>query len=88
MDNDLIKNGWAGIEVADKEYARLENNFTKFKIVGDSDDKPGVPIWKFAQRLNGGEHIKTWYQETGDCVSMGMAQAGNYLTAAAIAYYV
>lgn len=87
MDNNLIRNGWAGIEIADKEYARLENNFTKFKIVGISDDKPGVPIWRFAQRLNDGEHLKTWYQETGDCVSMGMAQAGNYLTAAAICHY-
>lgn len=87
MSNSLMANGWLGIETADREFSRLQDNFINFQIVGAGEDKPGIPIWQFAKRLNNGDHIKTWYQETGDCVSMGAAQAGNYLTAAAICHY-
>lgn len=86
-DKNLIANGWAGIKWGDYAFGKLEKAFIPFRIVGDGSDKPGVPIWRFTKRLNKGENIKTWYQETGDCVSMGAAQAGNYLTAAAICYY-
>jgi len=57
-----------------------------FVIQGQGNDKPGVPIWEFAKRVNGGQHLPTLKQEIGDCVSFGCAQAGMYMSAFEIAW--
>jgi hypothetical protein len=36
-------------------------------------------LWDYARRAGGGEHLPTYRQEVGDCVSMGAANAVNYL---------
>lgn len=80
-------NGWLGPQEADKAFEQLQDQFIKFRIVGKSTDKAPAPVWRYAQRINNGENIKTWNQETGDCVSMGAAQALNYMQCADIAYF-
>ena len=35
-------------------------------------------LWKFTRLANGGAHIPTWRQESGDCVSMGWSNAVAY----------
>ena len=44
-----------------------------------------VKFWDYAKRINGGKHFPTFRQETGDCVSMGAANAINYLQAVQLA---
>lgn len=70
--------GWVG-EIAEREFARLSDHFKTFRISGNARTEPGPHIWEYAKRINGGKHLPTWYQQTGDCVSMGMTQAGQYL---------
>ena len=81
--------GWLGPEVAEPEFARLSSNFIPFQIYGSAEapvrTSPGTPIWEFAKRVNGGQHLPTWKQESGDCVSMGCAQAGQYMSVFEIA---
>lgn len=81
--------GWLGPEVAEPEFARLSSNFIPFQIYGSAEapvrTSPGTPIWEFAKRVNGGQHLPTWRQESGDCVAMGCAQAGQYMSVFEIA---
>jgi hypothetical protein len=42
-------------------------------------------LWKFGKLSNGGKHIATWKQESGDCVSMGWSNAIAYRQAFQIA---
>lgn len=42
-------------------------------------------LWKFAKLVNGGKHLPTWRQESGDCTSMAESQAGNYAQVCRIA---
>ena len=49
-----------------------------------SSEGAQVELWDYAQQINGGEHFPTFRQETGDCVSMGAANAVNYLQAVQI----
>lgn len=51
---------------------------------GESSAGAQVSLWHFAQRINGGRHFPTFCQETGDCVSMGAANALMYLQAVQI----
>jgi len=69
--------GWIP-ELVEPEWEKLKHNFTPFSCVGGLD-KPGPPIWEFSKLVNGGQHLKTWFQQTGDCVSMGATQATEYL---------
>lgn len=79
------REGWAGAELASDgppapQFADL--------IAGDdwqSSEGAQVYLWEYAQRINGGKHFPTFRQETGDCVSMGAANAVNYLQAVQIA---
>ena len=70
--------GWAGEKAAVAAYEQCKDQFSKFNIVGSTPSEPGPPIWEYAKKLNGGQHLPTWQQESGDCVSMGMVQAGQY----------
>ena len=69
--------GWRG-EIAEQEYSRLAKSFAPWVCEGGMAE-PGPPIWEAAKELNDGKHLPTWYQQTGDCVSMGASQAGQYL---------
>lgn len=42
-----------------------------FVIQGQGADKPGPPIWEFAKRVNGGQHLPTLKQAIGDCCVAG-----------------
>ncbi len=53
-------------------------------IAAPPTDRPGkkktfVPIWEVVKLYNYGEHLPTLKQEIGDCVGVGLAQAGQYL---------
>lgn len=84
---DMFTNGWAGIEVADKAYASLEKNFIPFRISGAGPSKPGVPIWRYVKRINGGKQNRTFKQQTGDCCSMGATHAIEYGSVAGALIY-
>lgn len=43
-----------------------------------SGEGQSAELWKFAKAANGGKHIATWKQESGDCVSMGATNAQAY----------
>jgi hypothetical protein len=76
--------GWLGAETAEPEFARLAGEFSEFQLYGDEPPMVGVDrpfVWDFAKKINNGEHLPTYYQQVGDCVSMGAAHAGNYLSA-------
>lgn len=75
--------GWAS-QYAEQAYQELAHRFTPFVCQGGLD-KPGPPVWEFAKLVNGGQHLPAWNQETGDCVSMGAVQAGQYLSCYQIA---
>lgn len=70
--------GWRE-DHAEEAYAALAHRFTKLPVM-KAPDKPGPPIWQVAKRVFGGKHLPTWFQETGDCVSMGATNAGQYLS--------
>jgi len=70
--------GWIP-ELAEPAYKQTIHEFIPFQFQTRPLTKPGLPIWEFAKKVIGGQHIPTWRQETGDCVSMGAVQAGQYL---------
>ena len=70
--------GWRH-DKSEAAYARLRRQFLPFQLFGDVRTTPGTPIWEYARRVLGGRLPFTWEQQTGDCVSMGAAQAGQYL---------
>ena len=73
----------------DADKVDLENveAFQTFALADPSQSSEGanVLLWEKAKQINGGEHFPTYRQETGDCVSMGAANAVNYLQAVQIA---
>lgn len=74
--------GWAGPEAV--EAARpLTESLPRFQVVGLTEDnsKRNVRLWEFAKKVNGGDHIPTYRQEVGDCVSFGCKNAIEYLQA-------
>lgn len=77
-----VLHGWAGKKEADRAYAKLEKRFSPLRAC--ASDKTSEYLWRYTKRLNGGENLPPQVQETGDCVSFAMAQAGRYLTAVAI----
>jgi len=74
--------GWADPGVVQQEVARLSAGLPKFSIAkrfADDNKKKRVVLWDAAKKVNGGKHLPTFRQEIGDCVSMGAANALNYL---------
>ena len=79
------REGWSGDDGVGDVFADLPT----FQVVGSNGygDSEGAKVflWEFAQQVNGGKHLPTYRQETGDCVSMGAANAINYLQTTQIA---
>lgn len=78
--------GWAGQDVAEKAFAKYEDAFPKFFISGQTEATDGkrMVLWEFSQKVLG-HHIPTFYQQIGDCVSMGASNAMEYLQCVEIA---
>lgn len=61
-----VQNGWLGETIVPIAAA------PELNIVGAPSSEGAVrKLWEFCQQVNGGKHLPTWRQETGDCVSMG-----------------
>lgn len=81
--------GW-NETIAKAEAPVIAASMPKFAIT-DADGKvlsgegKSAELWKFAKLVNGGKHIATWRQESGDCVSMGWSNAIAYRQAYQIA---
>lgn len=75
--------GWAGEAIAAEAWSLLSDQMPAFEIRAPSDSSAGrrLVLWDFTRRLAGGEHLPTHQQEIGDCVSMGAANAVDYLAA-------
>ncbi|MDB5390864.1 MAG: hypothetical protein JWM11_6510 [Planctomycetaceae bacterium] len=81
--------GW-NEQAAKTEAPRIAALMPKFAITnseGDSVSGAGkfAELWKFGKLSNGGKHLGTWKQESGDCVSMGWSNAIAYRQAFQIA---
>lgn len=74
--------GWAGLSVASAAHEKLAHRFVPVRSA--PSDKTSEFLWRYTKRLNGGKNLAPQVQETGDCVSFAMAQAGRYLTAVSI----
>jgi len=70
--------GWQ-YKIAGEEFARLASLFLPFVFQGDARNTPGTPIWDIARKVLGGKLPPTWHQQSGDCVSTGAVQAGQYV---------
>lgn len=79
--------GWLGPKAAERAFAKLGPTFPKFFIFDQTRLSEGrrMVLWDFAKKINQGRHLPTFRQEIGDCVSMGAANAVNYLAATEIA---
>jgi hypothetical protein len=85
--------GWAaeelgGMKAVEAEFEKLAANFSSFEsVIGSAAPAPlkRKKVWEYGKLVNGGQHLPTGYQETGDCVSWGMRQAGQYRSAWEIA---
>lgn len=75
--------GWAGQDVADKAYTKLEKEFVPFRWKVDKDHTEEF-LWRYEKRLNDGKNLTPLTQETGDCTSFATAHAGRALTAVEI----
>jgi hypothetical protein len=73
--------GWLGAEKAAQAWEILAANFIPFRITGQwrPRDSVRVVLWEAAKKMLG-QHIRTFKQEIGDCVSFGAANAIMYLT--------
>ena len=81
--------GWDE-KTAKSEAPAIAAQMPKFAILdGDGNQVSGAgknaELWRFAKLANGGRHIPTFKQESGDCVSMGWSNAIAYLQAGLIA---
>ncbi len=78
--------GWAGPHVV-REAAPIIAAMPPFAIDGVQRDnaRANVRLWQFARAVRGGSDLPTFRQEIGDCVSMGAANAVNYLACTQIA---
>lgn len=70
----LAKQESPGIAALMPKFAIRDNDGNVISGEGKSSE-----LWKFAKVANGGKHIPTWKQGSGDCVSMGNSNAGAYL---------
>ena len=79
-----IQAGWSASKFRPAQEALIKaGQIREFGFTDSSTkrDAPGVPIWEFAKKVNGGKHIENIAQETGDCVSFGMASVITYRSA-------
>lgn len=83
---DFDNLGWAGQKVAEAAYEEYQDSFSEFQVIGAEGapvDSRGavVNMWDATKKLNNGQQLSVWRQETGDCVSMGDANGVDYLAA-------
>lgn len=74
--------GW-NETIAKAEAPRIAAQMPKFAITDEDGNAvtgagKHAELWKFTKLANGGKHIATWRQESGDCVSMGWSNAIAY----------
>lgn len=83
---DAARFGWAGPEAV-QQAAPIVAAMPDFELTGVRRDnsRANVRLWRFARQVNGGVDLPTFRQEIGDCVSMGAANAVNYLACTQIA---
>lgn len=81
------KFGWLGKEAEEKAFTAVKSQFIPFAMKGETRDTPGVPIWRLMRRVNNGENLVTFNQQTGDCCSMGAKHVLEYLQAALMTVY-
>ena len=72
--------GWAGAQLALREWERIGNEFPKFEITGQSIRTAGrtARLWDLVRKVLGRD-TRNYAQETGDCVSFGAKNAVEYL---------
>jgi hypothetical protein len=75
-----VRHGWLGQDAARRALDRLGERFPSFFIAAQTRATSGrrVVLWDYTRKVLGG-HLPTLRQEIGDCVSMGAANAVNYL---------
>lgn len=77
--------GWIPHEQRSRLVRKLADDtiagMTPFFVALQSEPTNGkrVVLWDYTRRVNGGEHLPTYTQAIGDCVSQGAANAVNYL---------
>lgn len=87
---DEFKMGWDE-KAAKAEAPRIAAMMPKFAILDAEGNQvsgagKSAELWKYTKLANGGKHIATWRQESGDCVSMGVTNAISYRMAFQIAH--
>ncbi|QDU60017.1 hypothetical protein Pan216_08540 [Planctomycetes bacterium Pan216] len=77
------RHGWFGPDEAKRAFATLGPALPPFFIAGtpQRSERRRVVLWDYTRQANGGNHLPTHQQEIGDCVSMGAANAVDYLAA-------
>ena len=70
--------GWRH-DHAEEAFKSLRHRFMATFPLTKGPAVKGPPIWDYAKQVYG-KHLPTWFQETGDCVSMGATNAGQYLS--------
>lgn len=80
------RHGWLGQDAARRAFEQLADRFAPFFVAGQTRSSEGrrLALWDFARQVTG-RHLPTFRQEIGDCVSMGAANAVNYLACMEIA---
>jgi hypothetical protein len=81
-----VRGGWAGEDAAKTAYEELAGDFPSFFIAEQSQATEGkrVVLWDAAKKVTG-DHLPTFYQLIGDCVSQGATNAVQYLQCVEIA---
>lgn len=81
--------GWVRPEDRDAQtqahVTRLVSAMPLFATKGAPKLGGRLVLWDFARKVTGGRHLPTYDQQIGDCVSMGAANAVNYLACMEIA---
>lgn len=61
--------------------ADVKSKMIDFEITGAQDPTDQAFLWNCSKAANGGQHFRTFYQQTGSCVGNGGGQALWYLSA-------
>lgn len=81
----ILGSGWNSVEAKSAETLAMRALLPKFAITGVNDSKGKKAFLWTAAKAVLGQHVSTWRQEIGDCVSMGMTNACSYLQCVEIA---
>lgn len=81
--------GWDS-NLAAKEAPAVAAMMPKFAVRNENGEivsgaGKSAELWKYAKLVNGGKHVLTWRQQSGDCVSMGATSAVAYTQVVQIA---